>query len=153
MASRKNKELSLEEKIKLLKFLDDGNSERKAAKEFKVSKGTVSNVKRRGSEYLNQYQNENLPGDRCRKFRKTENDEINKLTWEWFREARSMNLPISGPLLQETAKEFAKKSGREDFAASSGWLDSFKKRHQIVFKTLSGESFLENLLLLIRLVL
>jgi Tc5 transposase DNA-binding domain len=30
--------------------------------------------------------------------------------------------------------------GFNDFRGSNGWLDKFKKRHSIVFKTLQGES-------------
>ena len=53
---------------------------------------------------------------------------------------RSFNLPISGTILQDTARTFADKIGKKDFSASNGWLENFKKRHQLPFKILSGES-------------
>jgi len=62
------------------------------------------------------------------------------MTWKWLQRARELNLSISGPLIQEAARDFAEKLGKTTFATSNGWLDCFKQRHQIVHKLLSGES-------------
>jgi hypothetical protein len=43
-------------------------------------------------------------------------------------------------LIQEQALKFVKDLGVDQFKASNGWLQSFLKRHNIVFRTLSGES-------------
>jgi hypothetical protein len=140
MAAKTRNELTLEDKVKLIKYLEAGNSERKAAEAFKVSKGSVSNIKQRKEEYLSQYEDDNMPKDRCRKMKKTENEDVNELVWTWFKKARSMNIPLSGPLVQEAAKSFAEKLGKETFQASKGWLESFRNRHQIEFRSLHGES-------------
>jgi hypothetical protein len=41
-------------------------------------------------------------------------------------------------MIWEHAKEVVKNLG--DFTASNGWLESFRKRHQIVFNHVCGES-------------
>ena len=46
---------------------------------------------------------------------------------------------MSGPLIQEQALKFASELGNTNFAASNGWLESFKARHNIVRGSLSGE--------------
>lgn len=74
-----------------------------------------------------------------KKFR-TNNDELNRQVWEWFVSTRSKGLPISGSLVQEQAKNIAEKLGNSAFKASNGWLDSFKKRHNIAWDTVSGEA-------------
>ncbi|XP_025205099.1 tigger transposable element-derived protein 6-like [Melanaphis sacchari] len=58
---------------------------------------------------------------------------------EWFCRARSYNLPVSGPLLQEKAREVANEVGLENFKASNGWLQKFRERHNISFKNICGE--------------
>ncbi len=49
-------------------------------------------------------------------------------------------LPFSGELLKVLAKTCADKLGVLNFKASNGWLDRFKKRHNLSFKTTSVES-------------
>ena len=58
----------------------------------------------------------------------------------WFNQARTMNVPISGPILQAKARELALSLGHHDFHCSSGWLERFKGRHSIVFRKICGES-------------
>ena len=48
-------------------------------------------------------------------------------------------LPISGPMLQEKALQFAKDLGNTEFRGSNGWLESFRKRNNIAFYVKSGE--------------
>ena len=58
----------------------------------------------------------------------------------WLKNARSMNAPVSGPLLCEKALQLAQESQIYDFKASDDWLTKFKKRHNIIFKNVTGES-------------
>jgi hypothetical protein len=67
-----------------------------------------------------------------RKAKVTSNEEINELMWEWFTNARS-NIHISGPMVQSEALAVAKSLGNDQFKASTGWLNSFKKRHNTVW--------------------
>jgi len=53
---------------------------------------------------------------------------------------RAQNLPVSGPLLREKAREFGKLLKHDQFQCSSGWLDRFKMRYKIVFRDVSGEA-------------
>lgn len=68
-------ELSLSEKINLIQFIDDGESQRNVAKRFKVSKTTVHNICCRKYKY-NQLYNKDLSEDRCRKRRKVVNEYV-----------------------------------------------------------------------------
>lgn len=70
----------------------------------------------------------------------TGNEKINEAVWEWFVAARAKNVPISGPILQAQALEVAKSLDITTFKASSGWLESFKSRHAIVWNQVCGEA-------------
>jgi hypothetical protein len=54
--------------------------------------------------------------------------------------ARSKNIHIFGPMVQSEALAVAKSLGNDQFKACTGWLDSFKKRHNIVWNGVCGES-------------
>ena len=48
-------------------------------------------------------------------------------------------MSLSGPVLRIKARELALKMGYSEFHCSSGWLERFKNRHNIVFKKITGE--------------
>lgn len=65
---------------------------------------------------------------------------MNTLTYDFFRLRRSKDIPVSGPMLQIYAKKIADAIIVSEFVASNGWLESFRRRHNISFKVISGES-------------
>lgn len=67
-------------------------------------------------------------------------EQIDQKLYEWFASVCSKNLPISGPIIQTEAMKLAEKMNVNDFKASNGWLEKFKKRHDIVWKQVSGEA-------------
>ena len=81
-----------------------------------------------------------MPLDRKRMFRKTANNELKAILYEWFKDSTARLLPVSGPLLQEKAKEIAAELNLKEFKASNGWLEAFRRRNNIVFGKMNGES-------------
>lgn len=58
----------------------------------------------------------------------------------WFSQQRSKGMPISGPMLQEKAIYFCQKMKEDDnFSASTGWLNRWKKRYGVRQMTICGE--------------
>ena len=62
------------------------------------------------------------------------------ITLNWFQDATKRCMPVSGPLIQQQELRFAKYLNNDIFKASNGWLDSFLKRNNIVFRTMTGET-------------
>ncbi|XP_065652673.1 major centromere autoantigen B-like [Hydra vulgaris] len=54
--------------------------------------------------------------------------QVNKAVLKWFKQMRANNVPISGLLVKEKPLYFAKKLSFENFQASNGWPDKFRKK-------------------------
>lgn len=67
-------------------------------------------------------------------------DDLEKILMEWFTEARAAKIPINGSIIKEKALEIAEKLKLQGFSASNGWIDRFKKRNNLCFKSICGES-------------
>ena len=63
----------------------------------------------------------------------------------WLKQARGQNLPVRGNLIKEKTLKLTELMHIQDFIANNGWLDNFKKRHGIAFKTVQGEAGAVNL--------
>ncbi|XP_023721482.1 tigger transposable element-derived protein 4-like [Cryptotermes secundus] len=77
-------------------------------------------------------------GSRIKRLRKPERSDVDEALLKWFKQQRSDNVPVSGPLLMVKAEEFAKKLKDEEFVCGAGWTDKFKLRHNITFGKVSG---------------
>ena len=108
LSKKKPRELSIKEKVMVIQQKkSEEKSQRELAKIFGVSKTQIQNTLKRKKDVLAAY-DDNLPNDRKRvRIFQFEKD-IDSLTFRWFQKARSLNLPINGPLIQEKILRFAK---------------------------------------------
>lgn len=137
-------ELSLEKKIEvILMFEKQKLSSRAIAKHLSLhgypcGKTQIQNIIKRKQEWIREFEC-NTPLARKRKTRKTCYEELNSLLFEWFKDYATTLLPITGPMLQEKAREIAALLGLDEFKASNGWLESFRKRNNILFGKIPEE--------------
>ena len=133
------KTLSISEKLKIIREVEKGEKPKCViAKEFDIPKTTLSTIIKNKIKVLNCAES----GISGHKFRSKSGEfpNVEKCLVRWFSECREKNVSISGPILQEKTKHFAESLGISNFKASSGWLANFKKRYDIVGKTVCGES-------------
>ncbi|XP_066139197.1 tigger transposable element-derived protein 4-like isoform X2 [Euwallacea fornicatus] len=107
------------------------------AKEYEIPQSTLSTIIKNKSSIL-QFGAE--INDQASFKRNRPRKTVNTALVKWFEAGRKQNLPISGPVLQQKALNFAQQLGDKSFKASSGWLEKFKKRYGIVQKKICGES-------------
>ena len=138
MATAKRKVLTLEQRIEAIKLMDAGKPAYKVVEEFGVGKTQIQNLRKRKVEVLADYE-QNIPGSTKRRRHLTGNENINELCLEWFKDAVSRRINVTGPLLKEKALKFASELGNTTFKASNGWLECFLSRNNIKFGTMSGE--------------
>lgn len=127
--------LTFDVKRKIVDAIEAGEKKSKVAAEFDIPRSTLSTI------WKNRHE---IPSNESRssrmRIRKTEHPAIENSVLQWFQQCRRENVPVSGALIKEKALWFAAQLKINDFKASDGWLDKFKKRHQIIFRKLAGES-------------
>ncbi|KRY21176.1 Tigger transposable element-derived protein 4 [Trichinella patagoniensis] len=114
-------------------------SMREVASEYGIALSTVNNVRKNEAQILSQLDGSSSKSRR-RRMRKTVNAEVNELMFQFFVRCRAKLIPITGQLLQTKAIDIARRMGINDFHASNGWLESFTRRHNMKFRTISGEA-------------
>ncbi|KAL3182710.1 hypothetical protein MRX96_034618 [Rhipicephalus microplus] len=127
--------LTMEKKAAIIKLIESGRSQLDVAKEYHLSKQTVSDYVKNRINILTAFENS------CNKSQKNDSKGVHSALEEalqlWLKGVLAKNLPVSGDLLKEKAESFAVKMGIVDFIITDGWLRGFKKRHGILFKKLT----------------
>jgi len=141
----KRKNLTLQDKIRVIEMREKGYSLNRVANEFSIGKSTVFDIvkqKHKLKDFIAERQREDCSSRK--KMRKSDDNSLDKAVYLWFIQERSKGTPISGPLIMEKARMLHKAihpDAIEDvFKASEGWLHRFKQRHGIRELRLQGES-------------
>lgn len=132
------KTLTLAEKIAAIKEVEKGAKKKsEIAKAFGIPPNTLSTFLKNKDKIL-ACENKSVKGRK--RLREPENPDLDQCVLKWFKQTRDKKIPISGPLLRSKAEQFAADLGKTNFKASTGWLDGFKQRNKISFKSICGES-------------
>lgn len=132
------KELSVPDKIKLLKELEGGATYGALAEKYGVSKTTVGAIQRRKAHLYAEYE-EKFKGDKQKILKKTEHQIIDNLVWQFFQNNRSNNVPVSKPLIKLKATEMAETLRIKSFKATDKWLDNFIRIRKIDCKEMTAD--------------
>ena len=103
LSKKKPRELSIKEKVIIIQQKEsEGKSQRNLLRFSALARLKYRTHLKERQTFLAAY-DDNLSNDRKRvRIFQFEGD-IDSLTFRWFQRARSLNLPISGPLIQEKA--------------------------------------------------
>lgn len=136
MSNQKRKVLTLDDKVAIIKAVQKGVKKANVCREFGLVNSTVCTIIKNKDKIMQNFLNGK---GHVKKIRFCEKTDIDSALLAWFKQCRSANVPINGPLLKEKAEEFGRLLG-ENFTCSNGWLDRFKQRHGINFGKVSGEA-------------
>lgn len=131
--SRKNNFLSLEDKAEILHRLDEGELASNLAREYGISKSTISRFKKRKGTIQNAV-TKIFPNNTDRRtmrgpfYKKTE-----AALYEWYQKQCQKNIEVTGSMLRKKAQFFYNtfEESSYSFCASVGWLSKFKRRYGI----------------------
>lgn len=136
--AKKRTTLTFAAKLEAIQRVENGEKKSSVAEAFGIPRSTLSTLLKNKGDIKAKAEKSQHSG--AWRVRKAAFEDVEKSLHKWFIDARARNIPISGPMLQQKAKNFAFILGAENFNASSGWLQRFKTRFDIVGKTVSGES-------------
>lgn len=135
---KKRTSLTFATKLEIIRRVEKGEQKSSVAAAYNIPRSTLSTLlKTKGDIKAKAGQSQHCGAHRVRK---PAFQDVERSLHRWFLDARARNIPVSGPMPQQKAKDFVFIHQAEGFAASSGWLQRFKARYQIVGKTVSGES-------------
>ncbi|KAJ8891655.1 hypothetical protein PR048_004183 [Dryococelus australis] len=120
IASKKRQTFSLAEKLNLIKHVDSnpGRTRTAIARDLEIPVTTLNRIISNHDTIIKECSTRSTT---VKKMHGGKYEEVNERLLEWFRKARSQNVPVN------------------DLNPSNGWKDRFKKRTGIVYKTVSGE--------------
>ena len=134
------KTLTLEDRINVIKDSESLSlSSLKLAEKYKCGKTQTCDILKNKRKWQDEYENCKTSSKRQRLSARPYKEAFEDDLFEWFSKCRAKGLPVNGPMLQQKAKDLATAAGITDFKASCGWLDRFKKHHNICCKAVSGE--------------
>ncbi|KAG6940245.1 tigger transposable element derived 5 [Chelydra serpentina] len=137
----KRKSFSAQEKLYALDQLKKGKQQTQLARDLGINESTLRAWKK--EEKLRSLPRilENETGLQRNKIKFANDERLDSALYQWFVQAHSEGVPISGPILKAQAEKLDHLiNGNESkFKASNGWLDRFKKRHTISQVLVSGE--------------
>ena len=116
--SAKQKNLNLLEKLIRLIKESKTKSRRNLASQFGISVGAVNNILKRNREYENL--GEENYNQIVKRLKRSTNEDVNELTWQWFVTARSNNTIVSGPIIQAKVLELASQQHLPDISTPLG---------------------------------
>lgn len=135
---RKRKQFSLQEKVSILRDIDAGKKQVDISKDLGVAPSTIATILKDRAKITELHRGSQLAPSRKR-LRLGNFQVVDQAVLTWFKDARLQDVPVSGPLLQEKAREFAAVLEVTGFEASAGWLYRFRQRNGITWQTASGE--------------
>jgi hypothetical protein len=137
--NKKRKYLTFSQKKELCeKHRDQKLSGVQLAREYEISDSAVSNILKKSEHWLS-IDTTLLNANNFRE-KASNYPQIEEAMSIWVDQQISRDLTLSGPIIQEKAKEFAILFEINDFSASGGWLNNFKRRNNLHTFKISGEA-------------
>lgn len=133
----KRKKLSVETKMAIIRCFEQGESNSSISQKFNLSSSTVSTIIKNHKSITEAYLKNQVS---ARRLRKADKADLDDALYEWLKEQKNMNVPITRKILKEQAEILAKQLGYEDFVCRHAWLDRFKNRHKFKYGACENSS-------------
>ncbi|XP_048364694.1 tigger transposable element-derived protein 4 [Sphaerodactylus townsendi] len=134
--TRNKKSLSIKDKIDIMTAVESGMKKSDIAAKYGIKKNSLSSIMKSKDRILEAFEFQQFDPKRKR-LRTALYTDLEEELLKWYRMAQGLNVTISGPMLRLRANAIAQKLGHSDFKCSNGWLDRFKSRYGLTFRSQS----------------
>ncbi|XP_001360937.3 tigger transposable element-derived protein 6 [Drosophila pseudoobscura] len=125
--------LSLNEKSEVIQVQEKEKlSVRDLARRFNIGKTQAAGILKNKGQIDTKLKS-GVNGHQKKNCLSLQGSHIDDLCFSWFTRARSENIRLSGQEVRTKAREIAQHLGYTGFSASDGWLQKWRKRHNITF--------------------
>ncbi|XP_064090144.1 uncharacterized protein LOC135204082 [Macrobrachium nipponense] len=133
LTKRKRTVLSIAEKADLIRRMRNGESQRQLAFEYGIGTSTVSDVKKHEAEILRYVEtNGDFVAMNRRKLEAGAKVDVEEAVFDWLmKEMRAGRELSPSDVMSKARAEHHRLRGNEEFRASTGWLERFKRRYNI----------------------
>ena len=125
-------------KYKALQKIEAKSTKKSVTEKYGVKNNTISTWIPNKRKFFEAYESGQVNLSR-KKLKKSDNKDLDEAVFTWLKNAHSNNIPVTGIIIKEKALSLAKSLELTDFQASDGWLDKWKQRYNVTFKTVPGE--------------
>ena len=124
-SKRKLNTNSIKDKYQALKEVEEGKSKLQVAAKYGIPKSTLSTwIKNKDKIFEAAKKGMNTKRQRLRA---GSYEKLDQAIFKWLLTVRSRDVAVSALILKTKAIDFAEKMSIENFHASDGWLDRWKK--------------------------
>lgn len=125
-------------KAAIIQQVLSGRPQVEVAREFNISKQTISDYMKNKDKILGA--TETSSRSEQKRVRQGVHPQSEEALSIWLKATVAQRVPVSGHLLKQKAETLALRLGIDGFKFSDGWLQNFKKRYDLAFKKMCGES-------------
>ena len=123
----KQRAINLATKVAIINAVETGiETKSEIARHYELPRSTLSTILKNKEKFKHMFATSQLkPGIKC--CRLATYQDVEEALFSWFKQARCMNVPISGPIMKIKAKELALKMGHSEFQCCTGWLERLSR--------------------------
>ncbi len=132
LKTARNCSLTLYDKLEIIKAVESGHKRSYVARQYGISKSSISDVIKKKQKIVEAFEVSNVSPKRKR-LRTSLYVDVEEAILLWLKQARALNIPITGPAIQNKGRELATSLGHPSLVCSKGWLHRFKTRHGLLF--------------------
>lgn len=131
--------LSLKVKHAILDEVLQKNKKTDIARKYGIAQSTLVTIIKNASK-IDAVLDDDVGSGERKRIRAAAYRDVEAALSKWFVDAHAKNVPHSGPILLVQAKRLGFVLGHESFNPGNGWLQRFKDRHGIIYKSIVSEA-------------